>query len=295
MASSIVELLDNLPRRSMTVRMLGALDWIVPGDYVNIVGFEESTRLITGESDPDYLRSVMKRSIELYQDPKQGYQRGLWIYRTTDSVQGLAGWTALLGKLSRDFGFLSWLSNLTPKEDTTQAVDLAIKLAAEIAAFTTLNGIPGDNIGDFVESLADYRHEARMRMGALVAVDGVLPLGPDCIDKAVDALRGQGESQLVENERFRRLRGVLPGDSTREHVGYVERGLDAVRGWVGQYISAQDITQNKVVKSVEGISEHLEGRLDYAAAFLDMTTDYFEHTGIQSVGRSLIERSMNEV
>ena len=295
MSSSIVELLDNLPRRSLTVRLLDALDWVVPGEYVNLVGFEDTIRQITGETDRDFLQSVARRSLELFQDTSQGYQRGLWIYRTTDSVQGLAGWTALLGKLSRDFGFLSWLSRLTPKEDTTQAVDLGIKLAAEIAAFTTLNGIPGDNIGDFVESLSDYRHEARMRMGTLVAVDGVLPLGPDCIDKALDMLRRGGEDDLRQNERFQRLRGVLPGDSTREQVGFVERGLDAVQGWVGQFISAQDITENKVVQSIEGISEHLEGRLDYAAAFLDMTTDYFEHTGVQSVARSLIERSMNEV
>ena len=295
MASSIVELLDNLPRRSMTVRLLETLDWIVPGEYRNLVGFEDTIRQITGESDPEFLRSVARRSLELYQDTSQGYQRGLWIYRTTDSVQGLAGWTAMLGKLSRDFGFLSWLTHLTPKEDTTQAVDLGIKLAAEIAAFTTLNGIPGDNIGDFVESLSDYRHEARMRMGALVAVDGVLPLGPDCIQKALGALKRGGEEDLAENERFNRLRGVLPGDSKREHIGFVERGLDAVEGWVSQFITAQDITQNRVVKSIEGLSEHMEGKMDYAAAFLDMTTDYFEHTGIQSVGRSLIERSMNEV
>ena len=121
MASSIVELLDNLPRRSMTVRMLEAIDWVVPGDYQNIVGFEESVRLITGETDPAYLRSVMRRSMELYHDSTQGYQRGLWIYRTTDSVQGMAGWTALLGKLSRDLGFLSWLSYLTPKEEIGRA------------------------------------------------------------------------------------------------------------------------------------------------------------------------------
>ena len=37
--------------------------------------------------------------------------------------------------------------------------------AEEIIAFCKLNGIPGDGIGDFAESLADYRHEALMRMG----------------------------------------------------------------------------------------------------------------------------------
>ena len=43
------------------------------------------------------------------------------------------------------------------------------------------------------------------------------------------------------------------------------------------------------------ISDQMEGKLDCTAAFLDMTTDYFEHTGIQSVARSLITRAMGEV
>ena len=36
-------------------------------------------------------------------------------------------------------------------------------------------------------------------------------------------------------------------------------------------------------------------RLDYAAAIIDMSTNYFLHTGTQSVARSLIARAANEV
>ena len=35
--------------------------------------------------------------------------------------------------------------------------------------------------------------------------------------------------------------------------------------------------------------------LHFVAAFIDETTDYYEHTGIQSVARSLIERAVNEI
>ena len=38
-----------------------------------------------------------------------------------------------------------------------------------------------------------------------------------------------------------------------------------------------------------------DDRLDYVAAFLDLTTNYYEHTGIQSVARSLIQRTVNEI
>jgi len=38
-----------------------------------------------------------------------------------------------------------------------------------------------------------------------------------------------------------------------------------------------------------------DDKLDYVAAFLDMTTNYFEHTGTQSVARRLIERAASEI
>jgi hypothetical protein len=39
----------------------------------------------------------------------------------------------------------------------------------------------------------------------------------------------------------------------------------------------------------------MDGKLDYVAAFVDMTTDYFAHTGTQTVARSLISRAASEI
>src|SRR5690606_34209920 len=195
----------------MTVRMLKALDWVVPGEYTNLTGFENTIRAVTGETDQAYIQKIGERAIALYNDRSQGYQRALWLYRSVDSVQGLAGTTAFLAKVGQDVGFLSFLGRLLPKEDTTQAVDLGLKLVTEVVAFSYINGIPGDSIGEFVESLADYRHEALMRMGALICVDGLLPLGPDFLQKATGLLERTGASKLAENERFQRIRGMLPG------------------------------------------------------------------------------------
>jgi hypothetical protein len=41
--------------------------------------------------------------------------------------------------------------------------------------------------------------------------------------------------------------------------------------------------------------EVTDGRLDVIAAVLDMATNYFEHTGIQSVARRIISRAYGEL
>jgi len=295
MAQPIYETLDDLSRRGMTLRMLKTVDWVIPGDYVNVVGFEETIRYVTGETDQDYIQQVGERAIELFNDPKEGYQRALWLYQTCDSVQGLAGWTAFLSKVGQDVGFLSWFGKLLPKEDTTQAIDLGVKLVAEIVAFCNLNGIPGDSVGDFVESLQEMENERLMRMGTLVAVDGVLPLGPDFIEKAYGMLERSGAGGLAGNERFARMSGMIPGNTEEQKLGFVQEGLTSIKDWSSEFVAKNDISQNRVLKSLNRLSEKVEGKLDYAAAFVDMTTDYFEHTGTQSVGRSLVSRAQAEI
>ena len=294
MAKPIHQLVDDLPRRSLTVGMLHALDWITPGHYVNLVGFEETIRAITGESDPAYIGRVGRRAIELYNDTSQGYQRGLWIYRAADSVQGIAGGAALIEKISESFGFLSWFGALTLKAETSQSIDLALKLVAEVVAFLTINGRPGDRVGEFVESLTDFRDESRMRLAAMIAVDGVLPLGPDFLSKAIKQIEGQ-TGEVSSNERFTRLRGMIPGDSVKDQIGFMQKSLDSLSSFVPSFISAQGITQSRVLQSVQKVSDKYEGKLDYVAAALDLTTDYFEHTGTQTVARQLITRATSEV
>ena len=294
MSKPIYELVDDLPRRNLTVGLLKALDWVVPGEYVNLVGFEETIRHITGESDPEYVTKVGVRAIELFNDTSEGYQRGLWIYRAADSVQGFAGAASFVEKLSESFGFLGWLGKLTPKAETTQSIDLGVKLVSEVIAFTTVNGYPGDSVSEFAESLTDFRHEARMRLATMICVDGLLPLGPDFLHKSIDYLDGN-EGEVAGNERFQRIRGMIPGDGVKDQVGFIQKSLDAIKDFVPKFVSENNITQSKVVQSVKTVSDKYEGSLDYLAAALDMTTDYFEHTGTQSVARSLITRATSEI
>jgi len=294
-AKTIFQLVDGLPEKSMTTRLLHALDWVAPGEWKNIVGFEKMIKEVTGETDEAWIQKIGERAIQLYNDKTQGYQRAQWLYETIDSAQGIAGAAALMDKIGEDVKFLGFLRWLAPKADTTQTIDVCLKLVVEIIAFCKLNGIPGDGIGDFVESLADYRHEALMRMATLVCMDGLVPLGPDFVSKSMSSLQSIGASGLEGNKRFQQVESMIPGSGTKDKLGYMARGLDAVQGWVSSFISGKGLSIDKILGSLGSFAEGMDGKLDYVAAFVDVTTDYFEHTGTQTVARSLISRAAGEI
>ncbi len=295
MSTPIYKTVDELPASNMTVRLLQALDWVVPGQWKNVVGFENTIKEVTGESDQKFIQQVGERAIALYNDKSQGYQRALWLYQTVDVVQGAAGFTALLAKVGESVKFLSFLDKLTPKADTTQALDLGLKIVTEIACFCQINGLPGDSVGDFVESLADYKHEALMRMATLVCVDGLIPLGPDFIDKGLSLLDRTGVSGLEKNGRFNQIKGYIPGKNTAEQLNFMQRGLASVKDWSKSFVASRSLSVDKIVGSLRGRIQGVESHLDYLGAFLDMGVNYFEHTGTQSVARSLIARSAAEI
>ena len=91
MSKPIYKIVDDLPSKSLTTRMLGALDWVVPGEWQNIVGFENTIKHVTGEKNEARIQKIGERAIALYNDKTQGYQTALWLYQTVDSVQGLGG------------------------------------------------------------------------------------------------------------------------------------------------------------------------------------------------------------
>src|SRR5262245_13834556 len=216
MSKPIYKAVDALPASNMTVRLLQALDWVVPGQRKNVVGFENTIKEVTGQTDQGKIQKIGERAIALYNDKSQGYQRALWLYQTVDFVQGVGGFAALMSKVGESVSFLSFLDKITPKADTTQAVDLGVKVVTEIACFCQINGIPGDSVVDFVQSLADYKHEALMRMATLVCVDGLIPLGPDFLDKGLALLDKSGVTSLEKSSRFNQIKEYIPGKNTAE-------------------------------------------------------------------------------
>jgi hypothetical protein len=289
-SQSISKLVGNLPTSSMTVYMLRSLDYIVPGEWQNLVGFENTIRAVTGVTDKDLIEEIGERAIALYNDPGEVYQRTLWLYQTIDRADNAIGAAALANKIGEKISFLNFLNKLTPKADTVQTIDLCLKLAVEVVAFCRLHGIP-TNIEAFRASLANYHDESVMRMAALVAVDGLIPLGPNFLIK-VQSILGQIRPQELEtNPTFQNLNSAIPGNNTAGKLGFIGESFASVQGWMRNLVVSRGITQQSVVSHLQQFMNVADDKLDYLAAFLDVSTNYFEHTGTQTIARSVILRA----
>ena len=295
MSKPIYEIVDELPTGGMTVKLLQSLDFVVPGQWQNITGFDNTIRTVTGETDEKMIQQIGERAIHLYNDKSQGYQGALWIYDAVGKGSHALGAAALANKFGENFSFLSFLNRLTPKADTAQAIDLSVKLVAEIVAYCKINGIPGDSIGEFVGALADYSGESLMRMAALVSVDALLPLGPDFIGKVSSTIGGLSHSELEQNQTFNQINNEIPGGDTGGKLGFIGESFRSVSDWMGSFVSSRNLTQEGVASNLKRYIDITDNKLDYVSAFLDMTTNYYEHTGVQTLARRLTERAVAEI
>ena len=292
MDSSIIQLVDNLPTDNITVKVLKALDYVAPGEWNNLVGFDNVIRTITGESDAKVIQKISDRAVALYHDPQESYQTVIKLYQTIDKADTAMGTAALANKVGEKIGFLSFLSNITPKADITQSIDLVLKIAIEIIAFSKLNGIPRPNPQEFANAIAtNYQDASLMRMVALVCLDGILPLGPDFLGKIQGILSGADASIVAQNPVFLAVNNFLPGNNSSEKFGFITQGFNSVQGWMNNLVSRTGITPQSIFNSVGSFIQIADDNLDFVAAFLDQTTNYYEHTGIQTVARSLILRA----
>jgi RNA binding activity-knot of a chromodomain len=289
MDKSIIQLVDELPTDNITVKVLKALDYVAPGEWSNLTGFENSIRSITGETDAKVIQRISDRASVIYQDPQKGYQFAIKLYQTIDKADTAMGAAALANKVSEKIGFLSFLGNITPKADVTQSIDLALKIAVEIIAFCKLNGIPQPNPQEFANSLANnYQNASLMRMVALVCLDGILPLGPDFLSKIHNVISGTDAGAITQNPVFLAVNNFLPGSNPSDKVGFISQGFNSVQGWMNNLVSKTGITPQSISSHLGSFIQIADDNLDFVAAFLDQTTNYYEHTGTQTIARGLI-------
>lgn len=295
MSKTIFELVDQLPKDNLTVKSLRALDFVIPGEWQNIVGFTNTIKDVTGETDEELIQQIGERAIWLFNDKSQGYQRALWLYETINSAGGTLGAAALANKISQDVGFLGFLGNITPKPEKAQTIDLSLKVVTELLAFCQINGIPGDSIGDFVMSLADYGGESLMRMVALICFDGLIPLGPDFILKAQSNLNQAQPSDFQQNPVFKQMESLIPGGSSEGKLGFIVQSFSSISGWMGNFVASKGLTPQNVMGSLQTVVDVSADKFDYVAGLLDMSTNYYYHTGVQTLARRLIERASAEI
>jgi hypothetical protein len=292
---SIDELVDSLPTSNVTVYLLRALDAVVPGEWQNWVGFKETIRAVTGETEKKTVQKIRDRALELYDDSTQGYQQALWLYQTVDRADSAIGAAAMANKLGEKISFLSFLNQLTPKADTLQSIDLCLKLVVELIALSKINRIAIANVGQLATALTQYQHESLMRIAALVCVDGVIPLGPNFIKTVNTTLGSLTPAALQQNLTFQSINNLIPGGSTDEKLGFIGQSFSAVQGWMENFVTSHHITQQSLVSTLQKSIDIADNNLDYVAAFLDLSTNYYEHTGIQTVARCIIERAAREI
>ncbi|NJL02287.1 MAG: hypothetical protein HC838_06735 [Spirulinaceae cyanobacterium RM2_2_10] len=295
MSKSIFERVDELPKDNVTIKVLRALDIFLPGKWDNLTGFKNTIRQVTGETDADLIQQIGDRAVWLYNDKSQGYQRAMWLYETVDRTDKALGAAALANKVGEKVSWLGFLEKITPKAEKAQTIDLCVKLVVELTAFCQINGIPGDSIGDFVKSLADYSGESLMRMTALICLDALIPLGPDYLQRAASTLNGLGPKELEKNQTFSSVKDSIPGKNSASKLDFIGQSFESVQGWMRGYTADQNITVQRVTSQIEKFVELTDDKLDYAAAFLDMATNYYEHTGTQTLARRLIERAVAEI
>ncbi|AKG20182.1 hypothetical protein [Calothrix sp. 336/3] len=295
MSKAIFEMVDELPTSGLTISMLNALDFAAPGEWQNTVGFVNTIKTVTGEEDESLIQAIGERAIYLYNDRSQGYQRAMWLYQTVDGTDKLLGAAALANKVGETIPLLGFLNSVTPKPDKAQTIDLCLKLVVELVAFCQINGIPGDSIGDFVASLGEYSGESLIRMVALVCVDGLIPLGPDFITKALSSINSMSPQDLEHNSTFQNIKNDIPGDNSGSKLNFIGQSFDSVKGWMSNLVADRNLTPSKVLHNFQGFVEIADDKLDYVAAFLDVSTNYYEHTGTQTLARRLIERAVAEI
>lgn len=295
MSKPIFELVDELPTGGLTVSMLNSLDFVAPGEWHNVVGFVNTIKTVTGETDDSLIQAIGERAIYLYNDRSQGYQRAMWLYQTVDSTDRALGAAALANKVGEKIPLFGFFNKVTPKSDKAQTIDLCMKLVVELVAFCQINGIPGDSIGDFVASLGEYSGESFIRMAGLVCVDGLLPLGPDFISKALSSISNTSPQELEKNSTYQNIQDAIPGGDSRGKLNFIGQSFDSVTGWMSGLVASHGLTPQKVAHNLQSFLDVADDNLDYLAAFLDVSTNYYEHTGTQTLARRLIERAVAEI
>ena len=290
MPQSIVELVDNLPTDNITVKVLKTISTFTPGKWENLVGFNNTITAVTGATTQQEISKIRDRALALYDDKKQGYQTAVWLYRTVDNTDKAIAAAAIADKLGDKLSFIPFLDKITPKADSLQSVDLRIKLVAELIAFSKLNNL-SLNPAQFASSLKDnYQDEALLRMASLVCIDGILPLGVNFVSKVKTDL--EQRDNLQANPAYEAVGDLIPGENKED---FIDRSFNAAGDWMDNLSKKLGVTPETLAQKFGGFLEQADGKLDYLAAFLDGSTNFFEHTGIQTVARRLIVNSAKEI
>jgi hypothetical protein len=296
---SVILALEALPTGGLTVQALQTLDRVVPGEWDNVTRFDAMVADICGPDAPPKLVAQVRLMAEAIERRDQSrFAQALQIYQVVDRVDQAAAAvsaaataaSAVKGLFGGFGSFGKVLEEVTPKPDTTQAVDAGLKLVAELLAFSRLHGLPSmdaEGIAAFANALADYGRYDLIRIAAWVVFDGVLPLGPDFMTDITRTWKNLATSALSSNGLFDAVGDRIPGDSVQDKQGFIISTLETTGDWVNGFVQEKGLTQGGVMQQLDGLSGLGAGSMDMVAAAIDASTNITAHTGTQTVARAL--------
>lgn len=287
--------LSGLPTNNLTVKLLRTSSSLTGAEWENITDLEQMIRQVTGESDQKLIQTIGDRALKLFIEPGERYQRAMRVYRLVDSLDKLVGAGVFMDQIGQRVSFLKFLDKLVPKDEKLQAIDAGAKLLAELVAFTAINGLPGDSVNDFARSLVNAAHEDRVRIATWVAVEGVLPFGPDFLQIVERQISSVNPAEMQRSSLFQKVSEAIPGSSPEQRKNLILRTLSESSGWIGNLVSSRGLTRELVGQKLGSIVDIGDKGLDLVAAAVDAGTNYFEHTGTQSVARQIIKRAYGEI
>lgn len=290
----IEQKLSALPAQSVTVQVLKALDSVVPGQWENVRDLDTMIMRATGQSSPGIVADIRAKMAQMEAQEPERFNRALWLFETIDTVDKVAAGATVASKVTDLFGGLDFMKEFTPKPETTQALDAGLKLVAEVLAFGMMQGMPKmdlEGVAMFVVALGKYGKADAMRLASWVIIDGMLPLGPDFMQRIIATVQDASNSKLAGHSIFDAISSYLPGDSTEQKQAFVAKALNATSDFMDKFVKDKGLNRQMVIGKLSGVVDITESTLDYVAAGLDASTSYFTHTGTQSVARVMAEQA----
>lgn len=286
--------LEQLSKKSLTTLVLSGLDFVIPGNYQNANSLEDMVQMVTGDVRAGRLQAISNHVDQLYAE-NSGASRAVWLYQIPDTADKAVAAASLANKIGDRVGILSFLSKMTPKADSSQTIDLCLKLTAEALAHLSLHGLNREAVGQWADALNQtetYSNESALRLAAIIGLDGLLPLGPDFLNIVTDKMSGKsGDLGWTKNSTFKKLSEYIPGGDLASKTGFVGELIKKAASPIDSFVGRTGLTRDKVVGGLKKFTDFSDDKLDYVAAFLDASTDYMSHTGVQTVARHLVSQS----
>ncbi|MEO1268016.1 MAG: tellurite resistance TerB family protein, partial [Myxococcota bacterium] len=126
-------------------------------------------------------------------------------------------------------------------------------------------------------------------------IDGLLPLGPEFMTTISTTIGGMASSTLGNNAIFSKLSSNVPGSSVEEKQSFIVNALNTASGYLTGFVTSRGLTQDGISSKLGGVVDVANSGMDYLAAGLDASTNYFAHTGTQTVARRVIEDAWKQV